>query len=352
MSANRMQRRSVLVGALAALAPAHLAAQGFAGLGVGAGGFALPDPAYRFRYPEDHAAHTDFRVEWWYLTANLQDADRRDYGLQWTLFRSSLSPEQGAGWQSPQVWMGHAAITAPEQHLAAERFARGGIGQAGVSIDPFAAWIDDWHWDGIKAGSLSARGPDFDYALTLAAEGPFVPHGAEGYSIKSATGQASHYYSQPFYQVRGRLGLPQGEVPVSGQAWLDREWSSQPLSFDQTGWDWLSLHLDTGEKLMGYRLRSATAAPYTAATWITPDGTPMPYPTGHLSAVPVSTSRVAGRDVPTEWRLQLPDRGLNITVAALNPHSWMPLTVQYWEGPVRASGSHPGRGYLEMTGYE
>ena len=25
--------------------------------------------------------------------------------------------------------------------------------------------------------------------------------------------------------------------------------------------------------------------------------------------------------------------------------------VSYWEGAVRATGSHPGKGYLEMTGY-
>jgi len=25
--------------------------------------------------------------------------------------------------------------------------------------------------------------------------------------------------------------------------------------------------------------------------------------------------------------------------------------VGYWEGPLRFSGSHTGRGYLEMTGY-
>ena len=29
-------------------------------------------------------------------------------------------------------------------HRATERFARGGTGQAGVTVEPFAAWIDDW----------------------------------------------------------------------------------------------------------------------------------------------------------------------------------------------------------------
>ncbi|MEM8665661.1 MAG: lipocalin family protein, partial [Pseudomonadota bacterium] len=34
-----------------------------------------------------------------------------------------------------------------------------------------------------------------------------------------------------------------------------------------------------------------------------------------------------------------------------NPHSWMDVSVPYWEGPVRIRGSHRGEGFLEMTGY-
>jgi len=29
----------------------------------------------------------------------------------------------------------------------------------------------------------------------------------------------------------------------------------------------------------------------------------------------------------------------------------MDVSIPYWEGPVGISGSHFGRGYLEMTGY-
>jgi predicted secreted hydrolase len=334
-------------------APQGGQAQGFAGMGTSADGYALPDPAYRFTFPRDHGPHTDFRIEWWYVTANLTGADGTDYGLQWTLFRSALSPLGGGeGWDSAQFWMGHAAVTTPDSHYATERFARGGIGQAGVTAAPFSAWIDDWRMTGIETGRLTASGPDFAYDLAFATDRPFVPQGKNGFSVKSTAGQASHYYSQPFYEVTGTLDLPGGPVAVTGTAWLDREWSSQPLTDDQTGWDWFSLHFDTGEKLMGYRLRSNRDPAYTVATWIDPDGTPSPYAQGALTATPLNETRVAGRDIPTRWRLVLPARGLDITVAALNPDSWMDTAVSYWEGPVRAEGSHPGRGYLEMTGYE
>jgi predicted secreted hydrolase len=29
----------------------------------------------------------------------------------------------------------------------------------------------------------------------------------------------------------------------------------------------------------------------------------------------------------------------------------MDTLVPYWEGPITITGSHAGRGYLEMTGY-
>ncbi len=330
------------------------AGQGFSGLGTSAEGFALPDPDYRFDFPADHGAHPDFRIEWWYVTANMTGADGRPYGLQWTLFRTALAPGAGNGWQSPQLWMGHAAVTTPDAHHVAERLARGGIGQAGVTADPFEAWIDEWRMAGPSVGDvrLTAQGRDFGYDVRLIADGPLVPQGVDGYSVKSDEGQASHYYSQPHYRLAGTLNLPEGAVEVTGTAWLDREWSSQPLSADQTGWDWFSLHFESGDKLMGYRLRDATEAPYMVATWIAPNGTPTPYAAGALQAIPMQAARVAGRDIPVRWRLTMPARGLDIEVAAINPQSWMDTSVAYWEGPVTAQGTHRGVGYLEMTGYE
>lgn len=338
--------------ALLLLLPCQAIAQGFAGLGTDAAGFSRPQPDTVLTFPADHGAHPDYRIEWWYLTANMIGPDGTPYGLQWTLFRSALAPQEGQGWDTPQLWMGHAAVTTPETHHVTERLARGGIGQAGVTADPFSAWIDDWVMEGPDFDTLrlTASGPDFAYDVRLTAKGPLVLHGQNGYSVKSAAGQASHYYSQPFYQLSGRLTLPGGEVPVTGTAWLDREWSSQPLAQDQTGWDWFSLSFDTGDKLMGFVLRGATD--YTSATWIAPDGTTTALPNGAFTASPRSDHRVADRTVPVEWHVRLPEKGVDVVVTALNPNAWMATSVPYWEGPVTISGSHGGVGYLEMTGYD
>ncbi len=331
--------------------------QGFAGLGTTAEGFAIPERGRALSFPDDHGPHPEYRIEWWYLTAVLIGADGQEYGVQWTLFRSALAPVEAEGWDSPQVWMGHAGLTTREAHFSAERFGRGGIGQAGVEAAPFTAWIDDWHMTS-RAGEgqdaydhleVVARGAEFGFALDFVAEGPLVLQGDQGYSVKSPAGQASYYYSQPFFRVSGRLEMPDGPVPVIGQGWLDREWSSQPLAEDQAGWDWVSLIFEDGHRMMGFQLRGKET--FAAGTWITPAGDATPLPDGAVQFTPLQHTRINGRDVPTHWRIDWEDGGLSITTEPLNPYSWMDLSVSYWEGPLRFSGTHSGRGYLEMTGY-
>ncbi len=351
----------LLVLSVVVAVPASPQAQGFAGLGTQAEGFAVPERGVPFVFPRDHGAHPDYRIEWWYLTANLKSADGRSFGLQWTLFRSALEP---GGKGASQIWMGHAAVTSAERHLVAERLARGGTGQAGVTLAPFSAWIDEWKMESrvsaeaLAAGAdplsqlaLGASGKDFRYSMELEAKGPLVPQGDHGYSLKSAEGQASYYYSQPFYTISGMLTLPEGEVAVTGEAWLDREWSSQPLSAGQTGWDWFSLHLESGEKLMAFRLRG-DAQGYMSGTWISADGRPTPLGPSDLVVTPLDTAKVAGHVLPVRWRVEVPGHGVDVTTEALNDDAWMAVSFPYWEGPIRFSGSHEGQGYLEMTGYK
>jgi predicted secreted hydrolase len=340
-----MIARRRLLALAAATAATRASAQGFAGLGTGAEGFAMPDRS-PLVFPADHGAHPGFRVEWWYLTANLADHDGAPWGLQWTLFRTALGPAD----TSAQVWMGHAALTGPTGHRSAERLGRGGTGQAGVDL-PFQAYIDEWRMEGDPGDRmvLSAGGTDFAYRLDLAARGPLVLHGDRGYSVKSAEGQASRYYSQPFFAASGVAETPDGPVAVSGTAWLDREWSSQPLTEDQSGWDWFSLSFDSGAKLMGFRLRGARV--FTAATWIQPDGSARALADGAFAAEPLGTTEVAGRPLPLAWRVELGAEGLSVEVRAIYPDAWMAMLFPYWEGPVTVTGTHPGRGYLELTGY-
>jgi predicted secreted hydrolase len=354
------RRAFVVAGVLSAAGASRALAQGFAGLGGESQGFAPVVRGVPLEFPRDHGAHPDFRIEWWYVTANLQDSSGARYGAQWTLFRQAMIPgAPDSGWDSRQLWMGNAAITSADKHVFAERLARGGVGQAGVEANPLRAWIDSWE---MRAGgkfspstisplNVSAIGPDFEFFLQLNSSKPLVLEGEAGFSKKSERGQASYYFSQPFFSASGKIALDGKAADVTGQAWMDREWSSQPLASDQTGWDWFALHLESGEKVMLFRLRQKDGSNYFSGNWIGEDGHSAQLPPAAISMQPLRTNEIEGRKIPTSWSVEIADREFKIETSPLNPKSWMGTRFAYWEGPMSFKGTHAGVGYLEMTGY-
>jgi predicted secreted hydrolase len=362
MSADAKISRRAVAGGLAALAfrPWRALAQGYAGLGSNANDYAQVTQGKVFSFPADHGPHPDFRIEWWYLTANLTDSSGTAYGVQWTLFRQALQPgPQREGWANQQIWMAHAAATRADTHRFSERFARGGVGEAGVETSPFHAFIDAWAMRGaentdpnrIAPLELTATAKDFSYTLKLDADRPLVLQGDGGYSRKSERGQASYYYSQPFFKVSGHLAIDDKTVDVSGQAWMDREWSSQPLAADQTGWDWFALHLASGDKLMLYRMRQRDGQNFISGTFIAADGVTRQLSSADVKMQPQETVEIGGRRLPVQWDVAIPSLEFAIHTVPLNPRAWMGTGFSYWEGPISFRGSHTGVGYLELTGY-
>ena len=346
-----------------------LAANAFSGLRDDGAGYAQVVPGKQLVFPEDHGAHPDYRIEWWYLTANLEDQLGQQWGLQWTLFRQALSAEgQPAGWESNQMWMAHAAITTPQGHFYEQRFSRGGVGQAGVNKIAedgfFNAWIDDWQWRSNTASmfpaslSFSVEGRQIN--LLLEATGSQIENGVAGYSQKSSQGQASYYYSQPHIKVRGFVSDGLEKKVLSGRGWLDREWSSQPLAANQQGWDWFSLHLDDGYKLMVYQLRHADGEFWRSGSWINPQGELVRLNNDSVTLLSTASRSIKispeqRKDLPMEWQLSLPGLQRGWRIKPLYDQQWMATTVPYWEGVVMVEdeqGNPAGSGYMELTGYQ
>ena len=322
--------------------------------------YAQVKPGKVFAFPADHGPHPEFRIEWWYVTANLKDGSGTPLGAQWTLFRQALAPgAQQEGWANRQIWMAHAAVTRADTHRFGQTYARGGVGQAGVTTEPFAAWIDSWAMRGADAFNattispllLNASAENFSYTLQLEADHPLVLQGDGGYSRKSQREQASYYYSQPFFKARGNLTIDDKSVEVSGHAWMDREWSSQPLAPDQKGWDWFALHFAGGEKLMLYRMRQNDGHDYVSGNWIVADGPARQLGPADIKMTPGATVDIDGHKLPVTWQIAISSLSLSIETTALNERAWMGTSFAYWEGPISFSGSHTGVGYLEMTGY-
>lgn len=323
-----------------------------------------------FQFPADHAAHPDYRSEWWYFTGNLEAGNGREFGFQLTFFRFALAPEsplRASSWATRQVWMAHFAITdiAAGEHYEFERFQRGALGLAGAELAPLRIWLDDWSMTSEQDGSLfplrlQARAEEIAIDLRVTARKPRVLQGDDGYSAKSEEpGNASYYYSYTRLGAEGSLRVPDGEMSVRGSAWLDREWSTSALADDQAGWDWLSLQLEDGRDLMVYRLRGhdGDTDPASAGVLVGPDGAVRRLGVEDFQLQPQEywTSPQSGVRYPVAWRVRVPSAALDLNVTARLDAQEMDTAFRYWEGAVRVesrSGAPvAGLGYLEMTGY-
>ncbi|MEO1000133.1 MAG: lipocalin family protein, partial [Pseudomonadota bacterium] len=193
-------------------------------------------------------------------------------------------------------------------------------------------------------------GGDFAFDLRLATDRAPVLQGEAGFSLKSERGQASYYFTQPFFTAEGVLEIDGEEIAVTGNAWMDREFSSQPLDETQIGWDWFALRLGPETAVMAYRLRTRDGVDYMTGNWVE-NGVSTVIPPEALSLTPTGWTEIGERRVPTSWRVEVPGRGLALDVTPVNAESWMGTSFPYWEGPIRFTGTHAGVGYLEMTGY-
>ena len=333
---------------------------GFAGLaGLGqqqSRPFLQPGPGDRLNFPADFGPHPGYRIEWWYLTANLHTRDGRPLGLQWTQFRQGLMPRDAdeppppaSLWPLQAAWMAHGAVSFNGKHYFEEKLARGDLGQAGASAQPLQVWLDDWQLEEQADGRwrLQVRGDNWSYRLWMTLEGDPVPHGDHGFSAKSASGEGSMYFSLVNIAITGQVQVNGETLEVRGRGWFDREWSSRFLKSGQQGWDWFALHLDSGDKVMVFRLRDQDGT-FQSGTWVSAGGGVVALAGEDFRLEPVSTRGA----VPVRWRLQIPGYGVDLGIEAPVGDYRNPGLYPYWESPVAVSGSHTGEGYMELTGYQ
>lgn len=327
-----------------------------------------PYPAVRpgvpLVFPRDHGAHPDFRTEWWYVTGWVKGADGRARGFQVTFFRSRprLGEANPSRFAPRQIIFAHAALSDPAvgRLLHDDRAARAGFGLAGARIGDADVQIRDWRLrrlsDGRWATRIAAR--DFTLDLVLSPRQPIFLQGEEGYSRKGPDpAQASHYYSIPHLAVSGSVTRAGQAVRVSGEAWLDREWSSTLLAPGAVGWDWTGLNFDDGGALVAFRIRGRQGGDvWAGGSYRRPDGRVTRLGAGDVRFVPLAwwTSHATRARYPVAQRLvlRLPEGERRFDLRPLFPAQELDgrrsgLSV-YWEGAVSTAG---GRGYLELTGY-
>jgi len=315
-------------------------------------------------FPSDTGAHPDYRMEWWYVTGWLNDETGAERGFQVTFFRvaTGLGADNPSRFAPRQLILAHAAIADPAigHLLQAERAERGLEPLTGAALDRTRAWIKDWELT-MDGGQYHTRiaSEAFALDLNLTPTVPPVLNGKGGFSQKSPDmDHASYYYSIPQLEVKGKVRLNDGDHQVSGRAWLDHEWSSELLSEEIQGWDWIGINLYAGGSLMAFQMRHQDGSViWSASTLSEASGSVRHLTPSQVRFHPLRfwQSPRTGKAYPVIWGLEI------------DGYSWqiLPLMedqeldgrhstgVVYWEGGVRlmAADQEIGQGYLEMTGY-
>lgn len=334
-------------------------------------GFRLAVPPYAYVFPADHAAHPEFRIEWWYYTGHLRAGARR-FGYEQTFFRLGVPgvARSASAWRTNQILFRHLALTDEQgrRFLADEKAERQALDLAAADPERYRVWIGD-DLAGLEADGRTHRlvghADDFSLDLRLVPEKPPVVHGQGGVSQKSAgLGNASHYYSYTRLATTGRLVLGRDTLAVEGRSWMDHEFSSDRLRGTHTGWDWFSVQLDDGTDLMLYRLRlkDGSIEPHSSGTFVEADGRSRHVVRDGFVVQATGTwvsPHTKGR-YPSGWVLRVPGESLELrlepTLADQELNVRSMGGIAYWEGAVRVTGTRAGRavtgqGYVELTGY-
>ena len=348
-------------------------------------GFRVPQPAPSFDFPRDHGSHPDYKIEWWYLTGHLLTDEKpvRRFGFQATFFRAA-APREVAARPAPasaafghdQIYLAHMALidVSTGRFLHQERLNRAGW-DAAASTETLDVRNGDWSLrlgdpaalpgkeTLVLAGGIRA---DARFVLTLTPAKPLVRFGDAGYSRKGAAPTAASYYlTFPRLAVTGSLALDGATpIPVTGQAWMDHEYSSSQLDEAQVGWDWLSAQLHDGRELMFYALRRRDGSldPASTLTWIDREGrlAKTPY---RWEPLTIWRSPRTGANYPQRIRLTTTDpatgREAVFIVSPFAPDQELGGSlggVTYWEGACRLldadAATEVGSAYLELTGYD
>jgi predicted secreted hydrolase len=321
-------------------------------------------PGYRYQFPRDHFNHPEFRTEWWYYTGNVRARDGHRYGFELVFFRQGQDrgrADNPSAWRVDDLYLAHLALTDVDarRFRSFERLNRAGPGIAGIGFDEGRIWNGNWQvrWDkstGVQ--TLSAVADGVNFALRLTPRKPPVIHGENGVSQKAeGAGKASHYVSFPRLAVEGKLD----GAEVTGSAWMDHEWFTEELDARQQGWDWFSVQLDNGTELMLFDLRRTDGGidAHSAGTFIARDGRSTHLKRADFALEPLEywSSPKTGARYPVKWRISVPGMAIALECAAALPNQELVpednIGPSYWEGAVTYSGTSPGVGYLEMTGY-
>ncbi|HYE99132.1 MAG TPA: lipocalin family protein [Planctomycetota bacterium] len=319
-----------------------------------AAGCAAPGYDWGFDPDAEEGVHGGVPVEWWYHWGFLTD----ETGGEWAWFSSFFRAHgQGlaaryllhdlldmkSGKSDYRSLLGSEVLTAWQLSSGKKSpepphgLIPGGMREkAGGPLDlkyGDAALIRTGH----RTWRLEAGGVD----LQLRATAP--PMAVEGTGLTGLDKPDDmHYYTFPRLEA---VGTVRGRK-AKGLLWYDHQWGGSWVQ-QTVGWSWWGVQFDDGSNLNAVVIRDTKTGKVLKAT------------ATHDERVYALTARPTahwtsplGVRYPTAWELSAGP--LRLRVEPYFPDREHPVLFgleAIWEGPVRVTGSHAGRGFQELVGY-
>ena len=335
------------------------------------GSAAGPDPLWAHLRP-----HSNFPIEWWYMTGYLDTEKKRHFGFQATFFRMKTNPKKetseknaASPWTPKEIFGFHGAVSDLDRKtfLATERERRGFSRSVLAQETPFSIRIGRNRLDHVRPDSKSLalhfRVANKSYDLRLFPQSPPIWH-AKRKKFFTGPGASdwAYYYSYPLVTMTGTVttvrtnGAIHTET-VRGQCWFDHEWMRSSLAKNQIGWIWVwGWNKENTKGIMVYQMldRGGTLSPFHRATLLRKDGN---------SWAITRTNQVAFDGRLENRCLDLSRIAFRVgdnTVVRVHPEIDRQLltgAVSYWEGASTVvfktnAVREEGKGYLEVTGLE
>jgi predicted secreted hydrolase len=183
--------------------------------------------------------------------------------------------------------------------------------------------------------------------LELVPKRPYALHGDHGIVQQGASG-TSAYYSATRLVGTGTLRLGGHTRRLGGLAWFDHQWGDFAGVPGALRWDWFACQLDDGRDLMVTQFLGADDQPLPGIRHGTLVG-----PRGRAVRVQAFTATSFGPTLkpagatatyPLDWRLTVPQAGLDLTLRAAARHQFitMQLLPSFWEGEASIVRGAPG----------
>jgi len=306
------------------------------------------------QFPFDHGPHCNAVNEWWYFNGEVQTAEGKTLGFEFTIFKRLISAEKGF------AYLGHLAVSDPDtqQHAFVEKTTSPPV--TGIAEGKTEITVKSFSYKFVEASGFHIKADTENLSLdfVLVPESALLPHGEDGV-ITMGDRRSSYYYSFTNLSTNGTLTANNTEYNItSGRTWMDHQWGN--YSVLGMKWDWFSLRLDDGSSLMLFQFRDIFDNP-TIKNWTRQSAAGAVIYGGAFSvqAARLYQEQQGHSTYPLDWTIAVPGLDAVFTVTPFFDEQSLydVMTPDYWEGLCSVAGTMMGKevkgaAYVELTGYE